>query len=470
MAIGRPSRSSKRTSSSSSYTSTITTISFIALCVLGVWMLSPSSIIPPSTNKASSLVSTSDTNQHSIFQDNPAADTIKFEESIHQVDDKAAAAATADVADEKDKHTQISEESAMTTAQSVNQLVIPEETPPVIKEVEEKLIPEPQKPQPAAEVQEEKPANPDDTQKPQSAAEVQEERPANPDDTQNIGGSGDNVVVVANNQGDADSKPAEEVKSLDEQQRQQLRMEDAGIQNPAEEKPENKVTEEDQAQRMHQQQQQMQDAQKVEIKQQEVKSDNNETEEKQIFRDVTTPGVQVHQLENQDPRHPVQKKPSDPSGASSEIPKESKDSKKSWSTQASESENQKERRKDGDDSRDTWQLCNVTTGTDYIPCLDNEKAIKKLSYTGHFEHRERHCPEEPPTCLVPVPEGYKTPIPWPSSRDKIWYHNVPHTKLAEFKGHQNWVKVTGEFLTFPGGGTQFINGALHYIDFLQKVI
>lgn len=38
------------------------------------------------------------------------------------------------------------------------------------------------------------------------------------------------------------------------------------------------------------------------------------------------------------------------------------------------------------------------------------------------------------------------------------------------KGHQNWVKVTGEFLTFPGGGTQFIHGALHYIDLIQKVI
>lgn len=52
---------------------------------------------------------------------------------------------------------------------------------------------------------------------------------------------------------------------------------------------------------------------------------------------------------------------------------------------------------------------------------------------------------------------------------QIWYHNVPHTKLAVVKGHQNWVKVTGEYLTFPGGGTQFKNGALHYIDFIQKV-
>lgn len=52
---------------------------------------------------------------------------------------------------------------------------------------------------------------------------------------------------------------------------------------------------------------------------------------------------------------------------------------------------------------------------------------------------------------------------------QIWYYNVPHTKLAEVKGHQNWVKVTGEYLTFPGGGTQFKHGALHYIDFIQEV-
>ncbi|CAI0621139.1 unnamed protein product [Linum tenue] len=50
---------------------------------------------------------------------------------------------------------------------------------------------------------------------------------------------------------------------------------------------------------------------------------------------------------------------------------------------------------------------------------------------------------------------------------QIWYYNVPHTKLAEIKGHQNWVKVSGEYLTFPGGGTQFKHGALHYIDFIQ---
>ncbi|KAM2639952.1 hypothetical protein FF1_027012 [Malus domestica] len=157
------------------------------------------------------------------------------------------------------------------------------------------------------------------------------------------------------------------------------------------------------------------------------------------------------------------------------VRKESKESKKSWSTQAAQSENEKERRKDESAGQDgiygyTWQLCNVTAGPDYIPCLDNEKALKKLRSTKHFQHRERHCPQEGPTCLVPLPEGYQKSIAWPKSRDKIWYHNVPHTLLAEVKGHQNWVKVSGEFLTFPGGGTQFIHGALVYIDFVQNAV
>ena len=52
---------------------------------------------------------------------------------------------------------------------------------------------------------------------------------------------------------------------------------------------------------------------------------------------------------------------------------------------------------------------------------------------------------------------------------QIWYSNVPHPKLVEYKGHQNWVKVDGDYLTFPGGGTQFKHGALHYIDFINEV-
>ncbi|XP_010911089.1 probable methyltransferase PMT26 [Elaeis guineensis] len=161
-----------------------------------------------------------------------------------------------------------------------------------------------------------------------------------------------------------------------------------------------------------------------------------------------------------------------PSGAQSELLNETNTQNGAWSTQAAESKNEKEVQASASSKGQlvgyNWKLCNVTAEADYIPCLDNEEAIRKLPSTKHYEHRERHCPKEAPTCLVHVPDGYKRPIDWPKSRDKVWYSNVPHTKLAVVKGHQNWVKVSGEYLTFPGGGTQFKNGALHYIDFIQQ--
>ncbi|XVE60230.1 hypothetical protein DITRI_Ditri05aG0111500 [Diplodiscus trichospermus] len=162
-----------------------------------------------------------------------------------------------------------------------------------------------------------------------------------------------------------------------------------------------------------------------------------------------------------------------PAGAQSEILTESTTQNGAWSTQAEESQNEKKSQQSSVSSEKHghhWKICKSTAGPDYIPCLDNWQFIRKLPSTKHFEHRERHCPDEAPTCLVPVPEGYKRSIKWPRSRDKIWYNNVPHPKLADVKGHQNWVKVTVEYLTFPGGGTQFKNGALHYIDFIQQSV
>ncbi|KAL9262149.1 putative methyltransferase PMT26, partial [Drosera capensis] len=159
-----------------------------------------------------------------------------------------------------------------------------------------------------------------------------------------------------------------------------------------------------------------------------------------------------------------------PSGAQSELLNETIKQIGSFSTQAAESKHEKETQKSEQQNGYSWKLCSTTAGPDFIPCLDNLYAIKHLKTTKHYEHRERHCPDEPPTCIVPLPEGYRQPIEWPKSREKIWYYNVPHTKLAEVKGHQNWVKVTGEYLTFPGGGTQFKHGALHYIEFIENML
>lgn len=203
-----------------------------------------------------------------------------------------------------------------------------------------------------------------------------------------------------------------------------------------------------------------------------VTKTTDENEKKDVQENVEE-GKEPNDGDNSSTEKPetVSKEDIFPSGAQSELLSETAAQNGSFSTQATESQNEKEGHKSPEPEdiyNYHWKLCNVTAGPDYIPCLDNIQAIRSLRTTKHYEHRERHCPEDPPTCLVPLPEGYKRPIEWPTSREKIWYHNVPHTKLAELKGHQNWVKVSGEYLTFPGGGTQFKHGALHYIDFIQE--
>lgn len=67
-----------------------------------------------------------------------------------------------------------------------------------------------------------------------------------------------------------------------------------------------------------------------------------------------------------------------------------------------------------------FKICPETM-REYIPCLDNEKAIRNLKSTKNGEKFERHCPEEGQglNCLVPAPKGYKSPIPWPKSRDEV---------------------------------------------------
>lgn len=107
-----------------------------------------------------------------------------------------------------------------------------------------------------------------------------------------------------------------------------------------------------------------------------------------------------------------------------------------------------------------------------IPCLDNVEVVLRLNSTEIGEKYERHCPERGKglDCLVPRPEGYKPKIPWPKSRDEVWYSNVPHTRLVENKGGQNWISRKNNKFIFPGGGTQFIHGANQYLDRISRMV
>ncbi|KAH7659009.1 Sterol 24-C-methyltransferase protein [Dioscorea alata] len=107
---------------------------------------------------------------------------------------------------------------------------------------------------------------------------------------------------------------------------------------------------------------------------------------------------------------------------------------------------------------------------DYTPCTDPKKWRKYGNYRLSF--MERHCPPmiERKECLVPPPEGYKSPIKWPKSRDECWYRNVPYNWINNQKSNQNWLRKEGEKFIFPGGGTMFPRGVGAYVDLMEDLI
>ncbi|CAO2048001.1 unnamed protein product [Urochloa humidicola] len=109
--------------------------------------------------------------------------------------------------------------------------------------------------------------------------------------------------------------------------------------------------------------------------------------------------------------------------------------------------------------------------SEYTPCEDVKRSLRYPR--DRLVYRERHCPSserERLRCLVPAPPGYRTPFPWPASRDVAWFANVPHKELTVEKAVQNWIRVDGDKLRFPGGGTMFPNGAGAYIDDIANLI
>lgn len=119
-----------------------------------------------------------------------------------------------------------------------------------------------------------------------------------------------------------------------------------------------------------------------------------------------------------------------------------------------------------------YKICKDVKMVDYIPCLDNFEEIVKFNGSERGEKYERHCPKQDKglNCVVPRPKGYRKPILWPKSRDEIWFSNVPHTRLVEDKGGQNWISRKKDKFVFPGGGTQFIHGADKYLDQISKMV
>ncbi|KAF4357284.1 hypothetical protein F8388_002792 [Cannabis sativa] len=115
-----------------------------------------------------------------------------------------------------------------------------------------------------------------------------------------------------------------------------------------------------------------------------------------------------------------------------------------------------------------WKLCSTKSKHNYIPCIDYETSSWKLQ---SYRHTERSCPKTPVMCLVPLPhDGYEVPIHWPKSKEKIYYKNVAHPKLAAFIKKHSWVMESGEYLTFPQNQSEFKGGVLHYLDSIEETV
>ncbi|PIA28493.1 hypothetical protein AQUCO_06900042v1 [Aquilegia coerulea] len=386
MAFGKNARMDSRRQSSS-YCSTVTVVVFVALCLVGVWMMTSSSVVPAQNVE----VSSQEDNKSEVKQQVAETDTRQFEdnpgdlpEDATKGDSSSTNSKTSASQDDNNSKFQQNEKVSEQTNENINE-----------------------------ENQEEKSEN----KKPESEDDLQKN---NDVDGKTDGGESNEGGTAASDDGEARKEGEESNDTKQEESSGETKQDD---------KSEGQIEE------------------KVEENQEKKSESENTIENKS--------GNEVY-----------------PDGGQADILNETTTQNGAFSTQAAESTKEKEAQQSSTTNQGgyKWKVCNVTAGPDYIPCLDNWQAIRKLHSTKHYEHRERHCPDESPTCLVSLPEGYRQPIEWPTSREKIWYHNVPHTKLAKVKGHQNWVKVTGEYLTFPGGGTQFKNGALHYIDFIQDAV
>lgn len=119
---------------------------------------------------------------------------------------------------------------------------------------------------------------------------------------------------------------------------------------------------------------------------------------------------------------------------------------------------------------DKFRVCDSST-IDYIPCLDNLEANSRSNSSEKFEKYQRNCPQvgKGLDCLVPRPKDYKLHIPWPKSRDEVWYDNIPQTNLVEDKGGRNLISRQGDKYIFSDGRTQNIRSANEHLDQISKM-
>lgn len=414
--MANKSRNNRRPPSSTSYTSTLTTLVFIALCVLGIWMLTSNSVVSPKTRAA--IDNSATTNAFSsITEDQPETTTTTRKNS----DDSAETTinTTNNNSNEESPertNTKSQDQKDTTTVYGDNPGNLPDDA---IKNDDANTNNDKPKQEHAS------PISSGET----SFTQTQKQKASI---TNEAGSENDQKNIVSEKDIEQNAQVLSEGNHKDEEEHAVARDE-----NPNAKAEQNTESQNANASDNNREQSmggggQLQDVQSFdtdqgsknneeEMNEQQLREDKGEIMEKDQKQ---RPNEEPKENQNtEDESQETQKpKPEKNRRKSSKPPK--KESKKSWSTQADESHGEKERPKNesGSASEEVqdlkWSLCNVTTSADFIPCLDNEKYLRSSS-RKHYVHRERHCPEDAPTCLVQLPKGYKTHIQWPNSRDKV---------------------------------------------------
>ena len=350
MAIGKYSRVDGR--KSTNYCSKATIVVFVSLCLVGIWMLMPSSVDPVQITDLSSQDSSTDLSS----QDS--------ETDLSSQDSKADLKEKVD-----DKFSSQSEDSSGGQADDATK----EESKPIKSEDESNSD--------AKESEKESDNN---------VVETQEEKVVEESSGGISNGEEDSKEEA---EGAGEGQPKEENRNSDNEESNSEDKES----NPSTEIKENAQSE-------------------SESKKGETESNPNEaTDSPQTEGSVEEPKTMADEKAHVEIS----------AGNQSEILKETTTESGAWTTQAAESENEKKLDKSKlpkDASNYKWKVCNVTAGPDYIPCLDNLQAIRKLPQRDHYQHRERHCPDKAPTCLVSLPEGYRQSIKWPKSREQVYLY------------------------------------------------
>lgn len=397
MALGRNPRTEGRRPSSSSYCSTATLVLFVGLCLVGIWMMTSSAVVPVDI----SISETKSDAKSQVQTDMP------FEDSSGVVPEgeTKAEGATNNNDSWGERSSETSTDQKMGDDQTAD---FHEEAPP------KGNVGTGQGPDDASPAQTYDDADGNEGQGPSEDVEqgVVTKKDATQDPYEN-GKSEQNPAEASTD----DKRQSENEKKSDSEEKfdvgntegkveekQEMKTEKKSVENIKNEQSESGSDAGGESDRMQDGNIDAQIEEKVDEKQaQETVSSSVEDKINDQLREQNSSTVS-------------------PDDAQLEILNETSTQNGAWSTQATESKNEQKAQEtisSRNITRFSWKLCNVSAGSDYIPCLDNEDAIKRLRSTKHYEHRERHCPEEGPTCLLPLPEGYRQPIKWPVSRDKV---------------------------------------------------